>query len=351
MQRPPQQNSWHCPVPLRDFSHIVLGHGGGGRLTADLLEHLIRPAFDNPFLARQADGAELPVQTGRLVVTADSYVVRPLIFPGGSIGELAVHGTLNDLAMMGARAKYLTMALILEEGLPLALLAEILHRAADAARAASVLVVAGDTKVIERCHGEGCFITTTGLGWCKHEGHLSPDAIAAGDAVLLSGTIAEHGIAVLSQREGLQFESAIISDTANLQEIALSLLEAVPVRMFRDPTRGGVAATLNEIAHSRRFGIEIIEQSIPVQPAVRSACDLLGLDPLAVANEGKFIAIVPDAAADEALARMRSHPLGRNAVRIGTVVSDHPGHVVARTPFGAKRMVPLPAGELLPRIC
>ena len=342
---------WTCPAPLRNFTHIVLGHGGGGKLTADLFEHLILPAFENPILAEQSDGAVLPPLDGRVVVSTDGFVVRPLFFPGGSIGELAVFGTVNDLAMMGAVPRYLTVSLILEEGLPLVELAEILQRMGAAARRAGVTIVAGDTKVIERSRGDGCLITTTGLGMLGESIELSPAQIEVGDVVLLSGSIAEHGIAVIGKQEGFQFEPEITSDLAPLTDLTQTLLQAGTVRMLRDPTRGGVAATLNEFALASRKGIVIHEAAIPILPGVRSACDLLGLDPLTIANEGKLLAIVPAPQEAAALAALRSHPLGHRACRIGEVVADHPHQVTARTALGSSRLIHQPAGDLLPRIC
>lgn len=347
----PGPRTWQCPRPLIDHPHIVLGHGGGGQLTAELVEHLIRPALDNPILAAMADAAVLPAQPGRMAFCTDSYVVRPLFFPGGSIAELAVHGTINDLAMMGARPRHLCLGLILEEGLPMHVLGTIVQRIGDCARACGVTIVAGDTKVIERGAGDGCFIHTSGLGVLDDGVALAPEAIMPGDAILLSGPIAEHGLAVLSCREGLELESPIISDTAPLHDLVQSLLERVPVRMLRDPTRGGLAASLNEIAAARRIGMEIIEEAIPITTPVRAACDLLGLDPLTIANEGKMVAIVPAEAAEHALEILCGHPLGTRAARIGTVIDQHPGYVVARTPYGSTRVIPMPPGDLLPRIC
>lgn len=345
------RRGWQCPRPLTGYPRVVLGHGGGGQLTADLLDHVIRPALDNPILAEMADAAVLPVQTGRLVFSTDSYVVRPLFFPGGSIAELAVHGTVNDLAMMGARPRYLTLGLILEEGLPMAVLGEIVQRVGEASLACGVPIVAGDTKVIDRGTGDGCFLHTSGIGVLDEGTSLSADAIDPGDAILLSGSIAEHGLAVFCCREGLELESPVTSDTAPLHDLVQALLAEVPVRMMRDPTRGGLAACLNEIAATRRLGMEILEDAIPVTPPVRAACELLGLDPLMVANEGKLVAVVPAEYATRALEILRGHPLGTQAVNLGRVVEQHPGYVVARTPYGSTRVIPMPAGELLPRIC
>ena len=328
-----------------------MGHGGGGQLTSELVGSLILPALDNPILAQMADAAVLPAESGRLVFSTDSYVVRPLFFPGGSIAELAVHGTINDLAMMGATPRYLSLGLVLEEGLPMEVIGEILQRIGTAARVCSVQVVTGDTKVIERHTGEGCFIHTSGIGVLNDEVSLSVDAIVPGDAILISGAIAEHGLAVLGCREGLQFESTITSDTAPLHELVSVLLSEIPVRMLRDPTRGGLAATLNEISTTRQLGIDIFEEAIPIAPAVRAACELLGLDPLTIANEGKLVAVTPSRYAGRALEILRAHPLGKQAANLGTVVEQHPGYVVAHTPYRSTRVIPMPPGELLPRIC
>jgi hydrogenase expression/formation protein HypE len=334
-----------------DSPQVLLGHGGGGQLSAELIEHVIRPALENPILAEMADAAVLPAQPGRIAFCTDSYVVRPLYFPGGSIAELAVHGTINDLAMMGAIPRYLTLGLILEEGLPMNQLGDLLQRIGTAARACGVQVVAGDTKVIERRTGEGCFIHTSGIGVLQDGVTLSAQAIQPGDAILLSGSIAEHGLAVFGCREGLEFDSSIRSDTAPLHELVQLLLAEVPVRMLRDPTRGGLAACLNEIALGRQLGIEIREDAIPTTEPVRAACELLGLDPLTIANEGKLVAVVPAAFAERALEILQAHPLGRQAAILGSMVEQHPRYVVARTPYNTTRIIPMPAGELLPRIC
>jgi hydrogenase expression/formation protein HypE len=309
------------------------------------------PALANPILAQQSDAAFLGDLAGSVVISTDSFVVRPLFFPGGSIGELAVHGTINDLAMVGATPKYLTLSLILEEGLELATLAEILNRAGAAARDAGTSIVAGDTKVIERSGDIGCLINVTGVGITARREPLLVDRIQPGDAILISGTIADHGIAVLGKREGLTFESQISSDTAPLHTLVQQLMNSTDVRFMRDPTRGGCAATCNEIAAQAMLGIELDETAIPINAPVRSACSLLGLDPLQVANEGKLIAVVPADQAELAIKTLRKHPLGRNACRIGVITSEHPGKVIVRTAFGSRRVVPMPAGELLPRIC
>ncbi|MDX2194078.1 MAG: hydrogenase expression/formation protein HypE [Gemmatimonadales bacterium] len=345
-------DAWTCPLPLRDSPAIVMGHGGGGKLSAELVEHLFLPAFDDPTLAQLADAAVFAPPAGRLAMTTDSFVVRPLFFPGGSIGDLAVNGTVNDLAMVGATPLCLTAAFILEEGLPMATLAGVVARMRDAARRAGVRIVAGDTKVVDRGHGDGCYITTAGIGVVPDGRSLSPAAARPGDAVLVSGTLGDHGTAILSVREGLEFETVIASDCAPLHGLAAALLAAAPgTRVMRDATRGGAAAVLSEIAGQSRVGVVLEEARIPVRPAVQGACELLGLDPLFVANEGKFVAIVPAEEADAALAALRADPLGADAARIGRVVADHPGMLVARTPIGMTRVVPLPIGEQLPRIC
>jgi hydrogenase expression/formation protein HypE len=345
-------DQWTCPLPLRDYPHVVLGHGGGGKLSAELVEHLFLPAFRNDALADLGDAAVVPRPAGRLAVTTDSFVVRPLFFPGGCIGDLAVNGTVNDLAVSGAKPLYLTAGFILEEGLPLVQLARIVERMAAAARSAGVPVITGDTKVVERGHGDGCFITTAGVGVVPDGVNVGPDRARPGDAVIVSGSVGDHGVAILSVREGVEFETAVESDSAALHGLVAGLLAACPdVRAMRDPTRGGVAATLNEIAGRSGVGIEIDETRVPVEPQVRAACDLFGLDPLLVANEGKLIAIVPAASAETALDALRRHPLGARAAVIGRVTDQHPRMVAARTAIGSRRVVALPVGEQLPRIC
>lgn len=353
----PDLASFTCPTPLRDRPQIVMGHGGGGALSRDLLEHVFLPAFGNPLLDRLGDASVLDVAPrlaagGRLAFSTDSHVVRPLVFPGGSIGELAVNGTVNDLAMSGAEPLFLSAAFILEEGLTIAELAGIVSRMAAAAKAAGVTIVTGDTKVVERARGDGLTITTAGIGVVPPGIELGPRRIQPGDAVLVSGTIADHGMAIMSVREGLGFEAEIASDTAPLNGLVAAMLAAGPtIRMLRDPTRGGVAASLNEIAAAARLGIDIDERCIPIAPVVASACEILGLDPLQVANEGKLLAVVPDDATEAVLAAMRSHEQGHHAARLGRIVAEHPGIVAVRTALGGSRIVPLPIGEHLPRIC
>ena len=346
-----------CPLPLRDHPRVTLGHGGGGVLSAELIDDVFFGAFGNEFLARRGDACVLDLADdlragGRLACTTDGYVVRPLVFPGGTIGDLAVNGTVNDLAMSGAVPRYLTVGFILEEGFPIADLRRIAESLAVAAAAAGVLVVAGDTKVVERGHGDGCYLTTSGLGVIPPGIELSPDRCRPGDAVLVSGTLGDHGMAIMAARDGFAFEPEITSDTAPLHGLVAAMLEACPeVRVLRDPTRGGVAASLNELATAGGFGIEIDEPMIPVKPAVAAACRMLGLDPLLVANEGKLVAVVPAPHAAGVLARMRRHDLGQGAVELGRVVADPAGLVVVRTSIGGRRILPLPLGEQLPRIC
>jgi hydrogenase expression/formation protein HypE len=353
----PDRSTPACPAHLRDYPHVILGHGGGGALSRDLIEGLFLPAFSNPLLDQRGDSTVLDPELrhadgGRLVISTDSYVVRPLFFPGGSIGELAVNGTVNDLAMSGARPHALTAAFILEEGLPIDDLAAVVGRMAAAARVADVRIAAGDTKVVERGRGDGVYVTTSGIGVVPPHVRLGMEPVRPGDVVLLSGTIGDHGMAVMSMREGLSFDAPIASDTAPLHGLVVAMLEACPdIRLLRDPTRGGVATSLNEIAVAAHVGIEIDESAIPVEPTVAAACEILGLDPMLVANEGKLLAVVPAATADALLAVMRAHEHGASAVALGSVVADHPRLVVMRTALGGTRVVPMPIGEQLPRIC
>ncbi len=350
----PDFSNWNCPLPLRDFPSIVMGHGGGGKLSSELIENIFVPAFANDTLAQLADASVLERPAGRIAFSTDSFVVRPLFFPGGCIGDLAVNGTVNDLAMAGARPLYLSAGFILEEGLPLADLARIVQAMAEAARAAGIAIVTGDTKVVERGHGDGCYINTSGVGLVPDGVNVGPSRVRPGDSILVSGTIGDHGTAILSVREGLTFESEIRSDSASLAGLAGEVVAAAGpdgVRAMRDPTRGGLGATLHEIASASNVGIVIDEASIPVHPAVHSACELLGLDPLFVANEGKMIAFVAPDRAEQTLAAMRRHPLGRDAAIIGHAVEQHRKTLVVKTRLGALRVVAPPIGEQLPRIC
>ena len=351
-QEPISAEGWVCPVPLRDYPNIVMGHGGGGKLSADLVEHLFQPLFANDALDVLNDQAVLNVNGGRLAISTDTFTISPLFFPGGDIGSLAVHGTVNDVAMSGARPLWLTAGFILEEGLEMDVLERVVRSMAEAAREASVLVVAGDTKVVERGHGDGVYINTAGVGVVMEGVDVGPSLARPGDVVLVNGTVGDHGIAVLSRREGLAFETELVSDSAPLNKLVDDLLAAAPhTHCLRDATRGGLAAALNELAETSQVGIEIEEATVPVRPAVAAACEMLGFDPLTVANEGKLIAFVPAEEAEAALAALRAHPLGQEAAHIGIITEEHPGMVLARTAIGGKRIVDMPLGELLPRIC
>ena len=347
---------WVCPLPLRDTPTIVMGHGGGGAMSGELVEQLFLPAFGGAAHAELGDSAVLSVPglTGgaRLAFSTDSFVVKPMFFPGGSIGDLAVNGTVNDLAMSGATPLYLSTAFILSEGTPLTEIGRVATAVGKAAEVAGVQLVTGDTKVVDSGSGDGVYVNTTGIGLVAAGVEIGPRRARAGDAVIVSGDIGVHGIAVMSCREGLEFGTTIESDTAALHGLVAEMLATgIDVHVLRDPTRGGVSATLNEIARASEVGIELVERDLPVPPEVRDACGLLGLDPLQVANEGKLIAILPADRAEEMLAAMQAHPLGRGARRIGTCVAEHPRMVVARTGLGGTRVVDLPVGEQLPRIC
>ena len=352
-QKSPDFSNWSCPLPLADYPTIVMGHGGGGKLGNELVEHLFLPAFRNPELENLGDAAVLETGSSRIAISTDSFVVQPLFFPGGSIGELAVNGTVNDLAVSGAIPKFLTAGFILEEGFPLAQLAAIVDAMAKAAASAGVKIVTGDTKVVERGHGDGVYINTAGVGVLRSNAEVGPRRAKIGDTILVSGTIGDHGMAIMSVREGLEFESQIRSDCAALNGLIGDVLNAVgsSVHAMRDPTRGGLASTLNEIAASSLVGIDIDESRVPVRPEVQSACELLGLDPVYVANEGKVVIFVAPDAADRALEVMRAHPLGRDAARIGRVTAEHKRMLVARTAMGANRVIAPMIGEQLPRIC
>lgn len=344
---------WVCPVPLRHRPHIVTGHGGGGLLSAELIEHLFLPAFGAAAsTATATDAHVLDLPAGRLAFSTDTYVVRPLFFPGGNIGDLAVNGTVNDLAMRGAVPLALSTAFVLEEGLPLEVLGRIATAMGAAATRAGVQLVTGDTKVVERGHGDGVYVNTAGIGVVPDGVDIRPERATPGDVVLVSGPVGMHGVAVMSEREGLDFGTAQRSDTAPLHELVAAMLATgADVRVLRDPTRGGLAASLCEIAGTAGVGIEFDERAVPVPEAVRAACSLLGIDPLHVANEGKLVAIVPADAADAVLVAMRAVDVGREAAAIGRVTHQHPGLVVARTALGATRLVERPLGEQLPRIC
>jgi hydrogenase expression/formation protein HypE len=339
------------PLDLK-HGRVDMSHGGGGRAMVQLIADLFARHLGNEYLAQGNDGTRLPAAAGRLVVSTDSHVVSPLFFPGGDIGCLSVHGTVNDVAVMGATPLWLTAGFILEEGYPLADLARIVESMANAANEAGVKLVAGDTKVVEQGKGDGVFITTTGIGLLPDGLLLSGDLARPGDAVLVSGSLGDHGVAIMSQRENLSFETPIRSDTAALNGLTAAMLASgAALRVMRDPTRGGLAATINEIARQSGVGIHLEEAAIPVKPEVEAACELLGLDPLNIANEGKLIAICAAEDSDRLLAAMRAHPLGLQAAIIGRVVDDPNGFVQMKTRFGGRRMVDWLSGEQLPRIC
>lgn len=341
-----------CPVPICDQQQIVLGHGSGGKLSAELLQKIFLPAFKNEFLSRLDDQAVLPIEGARVAFTTDAFVVTPIFFPGGNIGDLAINGTINDLAMSGAKPLYIAAAFILEEGLAMADLERVVASMSAAARCGGVQLVTGDTKVVNRGKGDKIFITTTGIGLVDSKLRISADRARPGDKILLSGTVGDHGIAIMSRRENLEFESAIESDTAPLHTLVAEMIEASEqIHCLRDPTRGGVATTLNELAASSRVGMVIDERQIPVRESVQGACEILGLDPLYVANEGKLLAIVDQADAAAVLQKMRAHPLGKEARVIGEVVADPPAMVLMKTAIGGTRVVDVLFGEQLPRIC
>jgi len=338
-------------LDLKD-GRVDLTHGSGGRAMGQLIAEVFARHLGNAYLAQGNDGAVLPAPLGRLVLSTDSHVVSPLFFPGGDIGCLAVHGTVNDVAMMGATPLYLTAGFILEEGFPLADLARIVASMAQAAREAGVCVVAGDTKVVERGKGDGVFITTSGVGVLPEGLNLGGARARPGDAVIVSGSMGDHGVAIMSQREHLSFDAPIVSDTAALHGLVAAMLATgAELRCLRDPTRGGLAATLNEIAAQSGVGMMLQEQAIPLKPVVAAACELLGLDPLCVANEGKLIAICAAADAARLVAAMRAHPLARDAAVIGEVIADGHRFVQLNTAFGGRRIVEWLAGDQLPRIC
>lgn len=341
------------PRPLDIASgRVDLTHGGGGRAMAQLVDELFVAAFDNSMLNQGNDQAAFTVPAGRMVMSTDGYVIHPLFFPGGDIGSLAVHGTVNDVAMSGAKPLYLSAGFIIEEGFPLADLKRIVESMARASREAGVPVVTGDTKVVEKGKGDGIFITTAGIGIVPPGLDISGDKARAGDAILVSGTMGDHGVAVMSTREGLEFETAILSDSAALHTLVAAMVAACPgIRTLRDPTRGGLASTLNEIAAQSSIGMMIEESAVPVRPEVRGACELLGLDPLYVANEGKLICICDPSDAERLLSVMRAHPLGENAALIGHCREDSHHFVQMRTAMGGNRVVDWLAGEQLPRIC
>jgi hydrogenase expression/formation protein HypE len=345
-------DGWTCPVPLRDSPTIVMGHGGGGAMSAELVEHLFLPSFGAAADAGLGDSAVIDMSGGRIAFSTDSFVVRPMFFPGGSIGDLAINGTINDLAMSGATPIALSTAFILEEGIALSVVGLIAEAMGAAAAAAGVRLVTGDTKVVDAGHGDGVYVNTAGIGLVPDGVDIGPTRAAPGDVVIVSGDIGVHGVAVMSCREGLEFGTTIESDTRPLHGLVAAMLATrADLHVLRDPTRGGVAASLNEIARTSKVGFELQERSLPIPGMVANACAMLGLDPLYVANEGKLIAVVPPESAEAVLAAMQAHSYGEGAVVIGSCVDEHPGMVVAKTALGGNRVVDLPLGEQLPRIC
>jgi len=341
-----------CPLPIQDYPQVLLAHGGGGKLMHDLIERMFLPTFDNPSLDARQDSAVLDLHGTRLAFTTDSFVVRPLFFPGGDIGSLAVYGTINDLAMCGARPLYLSAALVLEEGLPLETLWRIVQSMQQAARKAGVQIVTGDTKVVDRGKGDGIFINTAGLGVLEHSQRIGPQRVQKGDVLLLNGDLGRHGMAIMAVREGLEFESPLESDSAPLADLVLELLAAgIEIHCLRDLTRGGLASALNEIAAVAQVTIQIEENRIPVREEVRGACEILGFDPLYVANEGRFVAFVPPRDAERALHLMALHPMGVGAAIVGQVTAETEALVTLTSAIGASRIVDMLSGEQLPRIC
>jgi hydrogenase expression/formation protein HypE len=348
----PAEFNLSCPLPIQQYPNVLLAHGGGGKLMHQLIEKIFIPAFGNPTLDQRHDSAVFNLGKARLAFTTDSYVVRPLFFPGGDIGSMAVYGTVNDLAMSGARPVYLSAGFILEEGLPMETLWRIVQSMKMAAENAGVQIVTGDTKVVDRGKGDGAYINTAGIGIIEHQLEISPRSVLPGDVILVSGDIGRHGMAVMAVREGLEFESSIESDSAPVSAMVLDLLASgIPLHCLRDTTRGGMASTLNEIAQTSGWGLSLEERHIPVRPDVQAACEILGFDPLYVACEGRFVVFLPFAHADRALEVMRRHEGGRDAALIGQVTNDAEGLVTLKSRIGSTRIVDMLSGEQLPRIC
>jgi hydrogenase expression/formation protein HypE len=341
-----------CPSPINQHETVQMAHGAGGRLSQALMRQVFMPHLSNAFLDMLDDQAKFDLPAGKTAFTTDTYVVSPVFFPGGNIGDLAVNGTVNDLAVGGARPFYLSAGFVLEEGLPLAELETVVRSMAEAARKAGVMIVTGDTKVVGRGQCDKLFINTSGIGIVREGISVSCRNLQPGDSIIISGSVGDHGMAIMTSREGLSFQSSITSDSAALNDMIGAILDDIPsIHAMRDPTRGGVAATLNELAVSSSAGIEIHEGAVPVKADVRGACELLGIDPLHVANEGKLVLSVPSGDARAVVDIMRSFDCGRDATVIGSVVADHPGTVVMRTAYGSRRIIDLPLGEQLPRIC
>jgi len=341
-----------CPIPISQYPQVLMAHGGGGRLMHQLIGRMFLAAFRNPLLETQHDSTVVELTGKKIAFTTDSYVVRPLFFPGGDVGSMAVHGTVNDLAMSGAHPLYLSAAFIIEEGLPMETLWKIACSMAAAATRCGVQIITGDTKVVDKGKGDGVFLNTAGIGIVEHNLSIAPPSVRPGDAVLVSGDLGRHGMAIMAVREGLQFESAIESDSAPVHEIVRELLKAgIEIHCLRDLTRGGLASALNEIAEAARVRIEIVEKSVPVREDVHAACEMLGLDPLHVACEGRFVAFVADRDAERALQIMRGHETGRGSAAIGRVAESSAPLVTLKSAIGASRILDMPSGEQLPRIC
>ncbi len=349
--KPPDFNA-SCPLPIQQYPHVLMAHGGGGKLMHQLLEKVFGPAFSNPILDMRHDSAQFTVPAGRLAMTTDSYVVRPLFFPGGDIGSMAVHGTVNDLAMSGARPLYLSCAFIIEEGLPMETLWRAVCSIRDAAKKCDVQIITGDTKVVDKGKGDSLFINTTGIGVIEHSLNIAPQSVQPGDAVIVSGDLGRHGMAIMAVREGLQFESQIESDSAPVHEVVLDVLKAgIEIHCLRDLTRGGLASALNEIAEAGRVKIAVEEKAIPVREDVHAACEMLGLDPLHVANEGRFVAFVAAKDTERTRQILRRHAVSAEAAMIGQVVASAAPLVTLKSAIGASRILDMPSGEQLPRIC
>ena len=345
-------NGMACPLPISNYNKVLLAHGGGGNLSHQLIQKMFLSQFSNSFLDEEHDGAVIHVKEGRIAFSTDSYVVHPVFFPGGNIGGLAVNGTVNDLSMCGAKPLFISAGFIIEEGLPMEELWQIVLSMRHAAEAAGVQIVTGDTKVVDKGKGDKIFINTSGIGFINLGVNISPKNCSPGDVIILNGRIADHGIAVMSVREGLSFETQIISDTAPLNSLVEVMLNSSRnIHVLRDPTRGGLASALNEIAMTSKQSIIIEENSIPISEEVKGACEILGLDPLYIANEGKLVAFVPETDSANVLKAMRSHPLGKESVIIGKVVTGNSGSVVMKTSIGSTRIVDMLSGEQLPRIC
>jgi len=344
--------NFSCPIPISEYPKVTLAHGGGGTLSQKLIQKMFLPQFDNPLLNLQHDGAIFEAGKSKLAFSTDTYVVNPIFFPGGNIGELAVNGTVNDLAMCGATPKYLSAGFIIEEGFSMEELWQIILAMKKAAEFAKVQIVTGDTKVVDKGKGDKIFINTSGIGIINEERNISPLNCKPGDKIILNGKIAQHGMAIMSAREGLEFESTIRSDTAALNKLVDDIFEVSEnIHVLRDPTRGGISSSLNEIAQSAKFGMQINETEIPIDEQVKAACEILGLDPLYIANEGKLIAIVDNSDAEKILEKMQQSDFGKDAVIIGEITEENPGKVIMKTSIGSNRVVDMLSGEQLPRIC